>query len=1000
MGLFVTVIILLSLNPVSANSNSIKMSDTQSKIQNMYNELSNYDGEFVLFANSNDEYVSMKNSLNYVKAYDNLEILRIKTNFRDAYNLYQQYPGQLINAKYFNMASLPKPVKVDQLQLDNVVDHEVLNVKQLWDKGYNGTDVVVAVFDNGVNFLHSSLVGQEYATVNFNTYGGKEYEPCAEHGTPVSGTIAATGKLQNGSYNPDYRGMAFGSKIYAVQMGCAGRYLVGDFFGAFDYILAHNDTIKVVNTSWGSSWDYWEPVIDKLTRAGIILVGAAGNSGPDLFSIGGPAAAISAIGVGAITYGNLLAPFTSKGILNNLVYKPDVVAPGVNVITTSVDGTFAPTSGTSFSSPLTAGVVATLISAIKQNGLDYNAGVIKAALMKGATTYGFDEIEEGQGLVNAYASYNIIMNASRDGNLPELVEITPQHPGLLKALSMKYNKEMITKTPITIISSVPSKVNFEVTGDFASFVSIDNSNIDAGKYSQQVDMVVDTHGVTEGTYTGSIIATVGNDTSFTNYTLTVGPEPRGKILMDLGHTNNDAMGLTGYSGVNEGYMMEILKENNYWVNVTDDINSVNLSDYDILWMPEAMDKYIPDPDLPVLPNPLTDSEITTITDYVNNGGSLFVSFNGASYYNDTITNTLYHTGTDPVAINKLISQYGITTQSEEVDEETGIFTATVSNVTSITKGVGKISHSGNFLNVEGNAQVIASTVKGISVAIADIKDGGRVLVSDTNAWYSYTELSDKSTSNKKFAINAFNWLSSKTQVKLLEKHKNDNEIYGKIQVLENGNPANSIDINLLPNEFVNKTTITINNLGNGIFEFTCPISTDGYYNIQATYGSEYIRLSYMIDNNGPIFTAAEDNANMTGFPAGKTLYLSFNIIDISGIEGKESISVYLDGVELSDIPINYDKNRNSITIVIDKSLITNTTKHWYKLEIHAYDLLDHLSKTNYYFYVGDDAPEPLFSTEATNTEKSPFSTIFSIIAILMMSIIITPNYIKKSKVKI
>ena len=158
-----------------------------------------------------------------------------------------------------------------------------------WSAGFDGRGINVAVVDSGVDGLHPDLENRVVA--NFKVAGGQVVQcPSAcnsdltgGHGTHVAGIIAGDGTASGGYYT----GMAPGAGLVGFS---AGEVIaITDALGAFDYILANNNTLKisVVNNSWGPEgsdqrFDATDPVnvgTKALHDAGITVVFAAGNSG-------------------------------------------------------------------------------------------------------------------------------------------------------------------------------------------------------------------------------------------------------------------------------------------------------------------------------------------------------------------------------------------------------------------------------------------------------------------------------------------------------------------------------------------------------------------------------------------------------------------------------------------------------------------------------------------------------------------------------------------------
>jgi subtilisin family serine protease len=113
-----------------------------------------------------------------------------------------------------------------------------------------------------------------------------------------------------------------------------------------------------------------ERAVDELSSTSTTLfVIAAGNSGPEPGTITSPGAAASALTVGAVDGTDAMADFSSRGPLINGVIKPNIVAPGVNIVAARAAGTslgdpvddnYTALSGTSMATPHVAGIAAIL----------------------------------------------------------------------------------------------------------------------------------------------------------------------------------------------------------------------------------------------------------------------------------------------------------------------------------------------------------------------------------------------------------------------------------------------------------------------------------------------------------------------------------------------------------------------------------------------------------------------------------------------------------------
>jgi subtilisin family serine protease len=128
------------------------------------------------------------------------------------------------------------------------------------------------------------------------------------------------------------------------------------------------DAVDIATNSWGCpplegcDLRALQPGVDALTTAGIFFVAAAGNEGPRCRSIDdAPATYPDTFTVGAVDDTGTVASFSSRGPVRG-ANKPDVVAPGVGVVSALPGGTYGELDGTSMAAPQVAGVVALIWS--------------------------------------------------------------------------------------------------------------------------------------------------------------------------------------------------------------------------------------------------------------------------------------------------------------------------------------------------------------------------------------------------------------------------------------------------------------------------------------------------------------------------------------------------------------------------------------------------------------------------------------------------------------
>jgi serine protease AprX len=280
-----------------------------------------------------------------------------------------------------------------------------------YKQGYKGEGITIAVIDTGVA-PHQDLVKPTNRIIGFKDFVNNKTTPYDDngHGTHVAGIIAGNGYSSRGKYT----GIAPASNILAIKaLNNKGSGKMSDLIEAIEYAVDTKDeyNTKILNLSFGgpSNNSYMKDPLCKAVReaknAGLIVVAAAGNSGPDKKTIATPGISPDVITVGAVddkrtidTSDDEIASFSSRGPTNEGLVKPDVVAPGVNIVSLSHTETnkYRPMSGTSMATPLISGSIALLLN--KYGSLSPDE--VKKKLMDSCVDLKESKENQGSGLVN------------------------------------------------------------------------------------------------------------------------------------------------------------------------------------------------------------------------------------------------------------------------------------------------------------------------------------------------------------------------------------------------------------------------------------------------------------------------------------------------------------------------------------------------------------------------------------------------------------------------
>jgi subtilisin family serine protease len=304
---------------------------------------------------------------------------------------------------------------IDKIHLDQIVEVELedsvpqIGVPEVWEAGYDGTGLTVAVLDSGIDANHPDLEGKVVAEQNFTT--DETTDDLHGHGTHVAATIAGSGDASDG-LRP---GVAPGAGlINAKVLNAAGSGAISDIIEGMEW--AAQEGASILNMSLGGGvTDGTDPMslaVDSISEEyNVLFVISAGNSGPGNESVTTPGSADYALTVGAFDKEGQLASFSSRGPrMGDYAITPHIAAPGVAIQAARAEGTsmgtpideyYTAANGTSMAAPHVAGVAA-LYAQKQQEAGDFDAEMVKSALVSTAgPNEEYTVFEQGGGLVDA-----------------------------------------------------------------------------------------------------------------------------------------------------------------------------------------------------------------------------------------------------------------------------------------------------------------------------------------------------------------------------------------------------------------------------------------------------------------------------------------------------------------------------------------------------------------------------------------------------------------------
>ncbi len=305
-----------------------------------------------------------------------------------------------------------------------------LRVPELHQRGLHGEGVVVAVFDSGFpNLAHEAFASMTIvAEHDFVAGRDSVRESVDAHGTNTLSSLGgyAPGQLIGPAYAASFilavtEDVRSETPIEEDNWAAAAEWaealgadVISSSLGYLDFDLPY--------TSYSAQDMNGETAVTTRAAAlaaerGVVVVNSAGNQGLDVTqnTLGAPADGVRVVSVGAVTRSGARAQFSSVGPTADGRIKPDVAAMGVSVkVARHFEHAYGLASGTSFSCPLTAGVVALVLQAHPE----YTPDDVRTVLRGSASQAGAPDTLLGWGIVDAVGAVDMPLPAVRGARSP------------------------------------------------------------------------------------------------------------------------------------------------------------------------------------------------------------------------------------------------------------------------------------------------------------------------------------------------------------------------------------------------------------------------------------------------------------------------------------------------------------------------------------------------------------------------------------------------------
>lgn len=316
-----------------------------------------------------------------VKAYDFERLKKIflhrKIEILNEYLFIKSFQVRLSGQEISALSNLTQVSKIYSVSTASALMNVAKKILNVDSASLTGKGVTVAFIDTGLCRHIDFIAGKNRIKLFKDFVSDKSL--CYDdngHGTFVCGVCSGNGMLSGGKYS----GVAPQSEIVSLKaLSSKGEAGADKILNAMQWIYDNHKKfdIKIVCMSFGSEpLGYNDPIMsgaEALWKEGVVVVAAAGNSGPEFQTIKSPGVSNQIITVGGFDDNRNdeesfdekffeVASFSSRGPSFNR-FKPDLIAPSVDITSCGLNNDYVKLSGTSVATPMVAGMCALLLQA-------------------------------------------------------------------------------------------------------------------------------------------------------------------------------------------------------------------------------------------------------------------------------------------------------------------------------------------------------------------------------------------------------------------------------------------------------------------------------------------------------------------------------------------------------------------------------------------------------------------------------------------------------------